>query len=120
MLLAADDIPDEPALTAHIESSLHDLVALACDFEREMAPIARMGATRGAQFCNVLAEIKASFPHPEFSAGDVCRKLNLSSRYLPALLTESGVVRLKREVTKLKAERDILKKAAAYFAKEST
>src|SRR5215472_10009654 len=30
------------------------------------------------------------------------------------------IVRLKREVTKLKAERDILKKAAAYFAKEST
>ncbi len=27
--------------------------------------------------------------------------------------------RLRREVTKLKAERDILKKAAAYFAKES-
>ena len=27
---------------------------------------------------------------------------------------------LKREVIKLKAERDILKKAAAYFAKEST
>ena len=30
------------------------------------------------------------------------------------------IVRLRREVTKLKAERDILKKAAAYFAKEST
>jgi len=29
------------------------------------------------------------------------------------------IVRLRREVTKLKAERDILKKAAAYFAKES-
>jgi transposase len=28
--------------------------------------------------------------------------------------------RLRREVQKLKAERDILKKAAAYFAKEST
>ena len=27
--------------------------------------------------------------------------------------------RLRREVIKLKAERDILKKAAAYFAKES-
>jgi transposase len=27
--------------------------------------------------------------------------------------------RLKREVIKLKAERDILKKAAAYFARES-
>jgi transposase len=29
------------------------------------------------------------------------------------------IARLKREVTRLKAERDILKKAAAYFAKES-
>jgi len=31
-----------------------------------------------------------------------------------------GIAQLKREVIKLKAERDILKKAAAYFAKEST
>jgi len=30
------------------------------------------------------------------------------------------IAHLKREVTKLKAERDILKKAAAYFAREST
>ena len=30
------------------------------------------------------------------------------------------IARLKREVAKLKAERDILKKAAANFAKEST
>ena len=30
------------------------------------------------------------------------------------------VERLRREVQKLKAERDILKKAAAYFAKELT
>ena len=30
------------------------------------------------------------------------------------------IARLKREVLKLKAERDILKKAAAYFAREST
>ena len=29
------------------------------------------------------------------------------------------IARLRREVTKLKAERDILKKAAAYFARES-
>ena len=29
------------------------------------------------------------------------------------------IERLRREVTKLKAERDILKKAAAYFAKDS-
>jgi len=30
------------------------------------------------------------------------------------------IARLKREVIKLKAERDIVKKAASYFAKEST
>jgi transposase len=29
------------------------------------------------------------------------------------------IAQLKREVIRLKAERDILKKAAAYFAKES-
>jgi transposase len=33
---------------------------------------------------------------------------------------QQEITRLKREVAKLKAERDILKKAAAYFAKEST
>ena len=32
---------------------------------------------------------------------------------------QAEIARLRREVTKLKAERDILKKAAAYFAKES-
>ena len=32
---------------------------------------------------------------------------------------QAEIARLKREVVKLKAERDILKKAAAYFAKES-
>ena len=30
------------------------------------------------------------------------------------------IAQLEREVARLKAERDILKKAAAYFAKEST
>ena len=32
---------------------------------------------------------------------------------------QAEIARLKREVVRLKAERDILKKAAAYFAKES-
>ena len=32
---------------------------------------------------------------------------------------QAEIERLKREIVKLKAEKDILKKAAAYFAKES-
>ena len=35
-------------------------------------------------------------------------------------LEQLEIERLRREVTRLKAERDILKKAAAYFAKEWT
>jgi transposase len=35
-------------------------------------------------------------------------------------LEQLEIAQLKREVIRLKAERDILKKAAAYFAKEST
>ena len=35
------------------------------------------------------------------------------------LSEQQEIERLKREVTKLKAERDILKKAAAYFAREA-
>jgi transposase len=33
---------------------------------------------------------------------------------------QAEIERLRREVAKLKAERDILKKAAAYFAKDHT
>lgn len=120
MLLAVDDIPDEPALTAHIESSLHDLVTLACDFEREMAPITRMGEARGAQFRSILAEIKASFPHPEFSVNDVCRKLNLSARYLQALLTESGENFTERVMElRLQKSRGLLERAASQHMKIS-
>ena len=40
------------------------------------------------------------------------------SRRFPAELAE--IAALKKEVAKLKAERDILKKAAAFFAREAT
>ena len=38
---------------------------------------------------------------------------------LPRNRARVELARLRREVLKLKAERDILKKAAAYFAKEA-
>mgnify|MGYP003338849917 CR=1 FL=1 len=41
--------------------------------------------------------------------------------FFPQMKPEQAeIARLRREVTRLKAERDILRKAAAYFAKEST
>jgi len=43
----------------------------------------------------------------------------IGKNYRPLTDTEMELARLKRENAKLRMERDILKKAAAYFAKES-
>jgi len=45
--------------------------------------------------------------------------LDTSRKQRPVTGEEMELARLKREITELKMERDILKKAAAYFAKES-
>jgi len=44
---------------------------------------------------------------------DTCKKQK------PVTVDQMELARLKREIAELKMERDILKKAAAYFAKES-
>ncbi len=73
------------------------------------------------------------------SAAQAARDLGIGQNLMSRWVRESGVdavnafpgqgqmkpdqaeiERLKREIVKLKAERDILKKAAAYFAKESS
>jgi len=43
----------------------------------------------------------------------------ISSRRFRVTADQAEITRLRREVAKLKAERDILKKAAAYFAKDN-
>ncbi len=45
--------------------------------------------------------------------------LSGNSKQKPVTGEQMEVARLKREITELKMERDILKKAAVYFAKES-
>jgi transposase len=47
------------------------------------------------------------------------RLTDTGRRQKPVTSEEMEVARLKREVVELRMERDILKKAAAYFAKES-
>jgi transposase len=44
---------------------------------------------------------------------------DIGRQHKPVTEDEMEVTRLKREIAELKMERDILKKAAAYFAKES-
>ena len=49
-------------------------------------------------------------------AGDPCEAFPGNGQMKPEQLE---IERLRREIVKLKAERDILKKAAAYFARDS-
>lgn len=66
------------------------------------------------------------------AAQDQCVHVNVLRRWVQGLgwqldqgangakpSEQADIVRLKKEVAKLKLERDILKKAAAYFAQES-
>lgn len=65
-----------------------------------------------------------------YSVGDVADRLGVSTKSLYKWIRETGIppedkaaqaeiARLKRELKRVEEERDILKKAAAYFAKES-
>lgn len=47
------------------------------------------------------------------------RLVEVGSKYRPLTETEMELARTKKELADVKMERDILKKAAAYFAKES-
>ena len=63
---------------------------------------------------------KLKMHSPDLSQDNIAKIRDL----FPGCVTEARdeglqtIERLRREVTKLKAERDILKKAAAYFAKD--
>ena len=91
MLLAAEDLPEDPALVQHVDMTLADIVAVALGSEREMAHITRIGGARAGHLRDVLREIRADFGRPDFSPDDLCRKLKLSPRYLQALLAETGM-----------------------------
>jgi transposase len=81
----------------------------------------RLIRDRGVSYAQAAQDLKV---HPtqlrnwvKALADDVQDAFPGNGRMKPAQLE---IAQLKREVAKLKAERDILKKAAAYFAKEST
>src|SRR5947209_810321 len=81
---------------------------------------AEPGVVRGAQFRDVVKEIKAGFLQPEFSPDDVCKKLNLSPRYLQALLAESGESFTERvNELRLQKARGLLERAGSRHMKIS-
>jgi AraC-like DNA-binding protein len=87
-------VPDEsevsPDLTAHIGSTLTDLVALALGAGRDATELVRMRGPRAARSREIVAEIRAGFADPAFSAQHLARKLGVTTRYIQGLLQEAG------------------------------
>lgn len=90
ILPVPDQIADNPDLTAHIGRALTDLAALVLGAERDAAAIASMRGPRAARLREVVAEIRAGFADPAFSAQHLARKLGVSARYIQDLLQETG------------------------------
>lgn len=90
-LVDPEEIASDPALDAHIETTLIDLISLALGARGEVAEVAGMRGLRAARIHAILSEIKANFHDPAFSAGKVAHKLGLSARYVQNLMQESGV-----------------------------
>jgi AraC-like DNA-binding protein len=89
-LLDADELGQDNALTARIETTLTDLLALAIGAGRDAAHLAQKRGLRAARLHTVLQAIAADFTKPDFSPPALARKLGFSPRYIQDLLQETG------------------------------
>ena len=80
----------DPALTAHVDATLLDLVALILGAHGDSAEIARMRGLRAARLQEVLAAIRKGFADPGLSPAKVAPRLGVSARYVNDLLQETG------------------------------
>jgi len=85
-----EGVTDDPALAAHIETTLLDLAVLALGASRDAADLARQRGLRAARLQEVLAKIRVGFADPAFSTEQVARELGVTSRYVNKLLYETG------------------------------
>jgi AraC-like DNA-binding protein len=81
---------DDPTLSAHVGTTLADLMALSLGARGDAAEAAQLRGLRAARLRQVLREINAAFADPTFTPGSISLKLGLSSRYIQELLQESG------------------------------
>jgi AraC-like DNA-binding protein len=86
----------DPALAAHIETTLLDLVALVLGTQRDIANVASNRGLRAARLQEVLAAIKKGFSDPAFSSDDAASAVGVSRRYVNDLLYETGATLAER------------------------
>lgn len=83
--------PHDSQLDSHIRTTLLDLVALALGARGDVADLATKRGLRAARVQEILFEIDRSFMSAGLSAGQVARRLGLSTRYVQDLLQETGL-----------------------------
>ena len=88
--LGTDWTGSEPSVTAHIETTLLDLMALSLGVRDAAREFAELRGLRAARIQAILAEIRAGFADPAFSARDVALRLGLKPHYVQNLLGETG------------------------------
>jgi AraC-like DNA-binding protein len=81
---------DDPTLSAHVGTTLADLMALSLGARGDAAEAAQLRGLRAARLRQVLREINAAFADPSLTPGGVGLKLGISARYIQELLQASG------------------------------
>ena len=89
-LMDGDDLGSDAAHQEMIANTILDLVALTLGARRDATEIAELRGLRAARVQAILAEIRAGFADPAFSARDVARRLGLKPHYVQNLLGETG------------------------------
>jgi AraC-like DNA-binding protein len=113
LLCGEEALANDPALAAHVDTTLLDLAVLALGASRDAADLACQRGLRAARLQEVLARIRAGFADPAFSSERVARELGVTSRYVNKLLYETGET-LAERVLELR-----LQKARAMLASPS-
>lgn len=90
LLIQGRDLGSDPALDAHVGTTLVDLVALALGADPNVAEVAKGRGLRTARLQKILCEIRTSYANASFSAGQLACKLGLSERYIQDLLHDTG------------------------------
>lgn len=86
----SDDLDGSPALITHIESTLVDLAVLALKGQGDSAVLARTRGLRAARLAAIIADLQKSYTSQSLTPSDVATRQGISTRYLHALLQETG------------------------------
>ena len=90
LLTQLEDTDGDEHVSAHIGTTLLDVVTLALGASRDAVQLAQMRGLRAARTQELIARIAAGFSDPTFSPDGMAAELGVSVRYVQDLLQETG------------------------------